>query len=127
MPTVIDVEAAFALATLGLWLFCLVEVVQSPESNVRNLPKVTWLLIVLFFPLVGSAAWLAAGRPDRAPRAPGPQERSVPAYPEYDRPGRAAATDPAKDEEFLRQIRERAEQQRREYERKRREQHPDGS
>jgi hypothetical protein len=127
MLTVIDVEAALALATLGLWLFCVVEVIQSPESDVRSLPKFTWLLIVLFFPLVGSVAWLVAGRPGRGPRAPSPYERSVPAYPEYDRPGRAAATDPAKDEEFLRQVRERAEQQRREHERRRREQHPDES
>ena len=45
------------------------------------------------------------------------------AYPEYDRPGRFAATDPADDERFLRQVRERAEEQRRLYrERQRREQ-----
>ena len=32
-------------------------------------------------------------------------------YPEYDRPGRFAATNPDDDEAFLRQVRERAEQQ----------------
>ena len=43
-------------------------------------------------------------------------ERETPVFPEYDRPGRAAAVDPEKDEEFLRQVRERAEEQRKRYE-----------
>jgi hypothetical protein len=37
----------------------------------------------------------------------------VPEFPEYDRPGRAAATAAESDEEFLRKVRERAEEQRR--------------
>ena len=45
---------------------------------------------------------------------------AAPEFPEYDRPGRAASVDPAKDEEFLRQIRERAEEQRRRYEQSKR-------
>ena len=45
------------------------------------------------------------------------------AYPEYDRPGRFAATNPEDDEAFLRHVRERAEEQRRQYrEKQRREQ-----
>ncbi len=39
----------------------------------------------------------------------------MPHYPEYDRPGRAAATSPDDDEDFLRKVRERAEEQRRAY------------
>ena len=39
----------------------------------------------------------------------------MPQFPEYDRPGRAAATSPEADEEFLRKVRERAEEQRRAY------------
>ena len=96
-----------------LWVFCLVHVITSREDEVRHLPKIGWLLIVLFFPFVGSIAWLVAGRPGsaRAPRSR--YERSAPAFPEYDRPGRAASVDPAADEEFLRRCRERAEEQRR--------------
>jgi hypothetical protein len=40
-------------------------------------------------------------------------ERPATAFPEYDRPGRAAAVDAEADEEFLRRCRERAEEQRR--------------
>jgi hypothetical protein len=74
---------------------------------------VWWILLILFFPFVGSIAWLAAGRPVRAPRRSGPYERSATAFPEYDRPGRFAAADPEADEAFLRKVRERAEEQRR--------------
>ena len=73
-----------------------------------------WLLIVLFFPLAGSLAWLVAGRPRRERRRPG-AARAVPQFPEYDRPGRASASRPEDDEEFLRKVRERAEEQRRAY------------
>jgi hypothetical protein len=40
-------------------------------------------------------------------------------FPEYDRPGRFAATNPDDDEAFLAQVRARAEQQRREYQARR--------
>ena len=69
---------------------------------------------MLLFPLAGSIAWLVAGRPQGAPGR-STYERQVPDFPEYDRPGRAAATQPADDEEFLRKVRERAEEQRRAY------------
>ncbi|HZE65620.1 MAG TPA: PLD nuclease N-terminal domain-containing protein [Sporichthyaceae bacterium] len=121
----IDVEAGLALATLALFVYCVINVIQTPEGEIRNLPKVVWLLIVLVFPLVGSVAWLVAGRPEGGRQSPSAYERPAPTYPEYDRPGRAAAADPAKDEEFLRQVRERAEEQRRAYEQQRQEPDPD--
>jgi hypothetical protein len=74
---------------------------------------VAWIFIVLLFPLVGSIAWLAAGRPETVRRPPSRWEREAPEFPEYDRPGRAAAIDPEADAEFLRKVRERAEEQRR--------------
>ncbi|MEV0676101.1 PLD nuclease N-terminal domain-containing protein [Actinosynnema sp. NPDC050436] len=104
----------FGVLTFGLWLFCLVDVITTQDGDARNLPKVGWLLIVLFFPLVGSIAWLLAGRPVRAGGGRlGAYERPAPAYPEYDRPGRFAAGDSESDAEFLRRCRERAEEQRR--------------
>ncbi|GAA4943519.1 hypothetical protein HD597_000942 [Nonomuraea thailandensis] len=98
---------AVGLVTLVLWLYCLFDVITTPDVACRNLPKIGWVLIVLLFPLIGSVAWLVAGRPERAVAA------RPSAYPEYDRPGRFAATNPDDDEEFLRRCRERAEEQRR--------------
>ena len=114
----IKLYALLSVVGLVLMVWCLVEAIGTEESRVRHLPKVAWILLILFFPLAGSIAWLAAGRPQAAGARPG----SAPAFPEYDRPGRAAATDPAADEAFLRQVRERAEEQRRRYDAQRREQ-----
>lgn len=117
----IKLELLGGVVTFALWVFCLVDVIGTPEGKVRNLPKVGWLVLVLIFPLVGSIAWLVAGRPEtRAPKPPT-------AFPEYDRPGRATVCDPEKDEAFLREVRARAEEQRRRYEEKRRreQQEPD--
>ena len=115
----LKLQLAFGLLVLVLWVFSVIDVIISDEGLIRYLPKTAWLLLVLFFPLAGSIAWLAAGRPtgQALPRA---YERAVPQFPEYDRPGRAAATSPEEDEAFLRRLRERAEEQRRAYEQRKR-------
>ena len=59
-------DGAFGFALLGLWLYCIVDVVTTDESLIRNLPKMVWLLIVVFLPDIGSIVWLIAGRPPRA-------------------------------------------------------------
>ncbi|MEV4056739.1 PLDc N-terminal domain-containing protein [Amycolatopsis sp. NPDC049688] len=105
-------DGLLGIVTFGLWIFCLVDVITTDESSCRNLPKGLWLLLVLVVPLVGSIVWLVAGRPQPVARASGRYERDAPAFPEYDRPGRFAATNPDDDEEFLRRCRERAEAQR---------------
>lgn len=111
----IKLDLLLGVVTFGLWVYSLVDAIGSPAHRVRNLPKAAWVVIILFFPLVGSIAWLVAGRPeDGVARRPA-YERGQPAFPEYDRPGRAAAVDPERDAEFLRQVRERAEAQRRAY------------
>ncbi len=91
------------------------QVISTPEGETRNLGKVPWIFIVLLFPLAGSLAWLVAGRPQGASAPRSPHQRPAPSFPEYDRPGRASAAHPEDDEEFLRTVRERAEEQRRAY------------
>ncbi len=117
---VIKLQLLLGVVAFVLWVFCLVEVISTSEDRMRHLPKVAWVLIVLLFPLAGSVAWLVAGRPaggsGRASRG-----RSTAAFPEYERPGRLAPLDPQKDAEFLRQVRERAEGQRRRHQQARRE------
>jgi hypothetical protein len=108
------------LLVLILWVYCLVDVITAREDSVRNLAKTWWLLIVFFFPLAGSIAWFVAGRPV-ADRPLTREQGAAPNYPEYERRGRFAAGDPEKDDEFLRKVRERAEEQRRTYEQRKRE------
>jgi hypothetical protein len=120
---VIKLDLVLATAAFAIWIFCLVDVAQTPDDEIRNLNKGAWIIIVLVFSVPGAIGWFVFGRPDNRPRAARAYERGVPSFPEYDRPGRAAASDPEKDEQFLKQVRERAEEQRRRYaERKKAEQ-----
>ena len=125
----IRVEGTFILLLLALDVFCVIDVIQAREDEVRNLPKIAWLLLILLFTPIGSIAWLAAGRPQPGGGRRSAYEREMPHYPEYDRPGRAAGMTAESDEEFLRRVRERAEDQRRKAaeERKRQEQEPDAT
>lgn len=109
----IRLELFLGLISLVLCIYCVVGVISSRNDEIRHLPKIGWLILVLLFPLVGSIAWLAVGRPVTVQRPQSRYERPAPEFPEYDRPGRAAAVDPEADAEFLRKIRERAEEQRR--------------
>ncbi len=54
------------LVLLALWLYCIIDVITTDESTVRHLPKMVWLLIVIFLPDIGSIVWLVAGRPEKA-------------------------------------------------------------
>ena len=89
------------LLALALTVYCLIDCIQTPDSEVRNLPKVGWILLILLFSVVGSVAWLVAGRPARAEagrsQPPWPATRTA-GFPEYERPRRPPPDD---DPEFL--------------------------
>jgi len=59
-------RGAVGLLLLGLWIYCIIDVITTEESTVRHLPKTLWLLIVFFLPDIGSIVWLVAGRPEKA-------------------------------------------------------------
>nr|WP_272955477.1 PLDc N-terminal domain-containing protein [Pedococcus badiiscoriae] len=103
----------------ALWIYCLFDVIMTDESRIRNLPKATWIVIVLLTSIVGAVAWLVAGRPEGPARSLPYKGNTGVAYPEYERPGRFVATNPDDDAAFLRQVRERAEAQMQEAKRQR--------
>ena len=84
---------------LGLLVYCLIDCVQTPEDQVRNLPKVVWVIQILLLPFVGGIAWLVVGRPQGGRR----RQRWGPGngFPEADRPRPIAPDD---DPAFLRQV-----------------------
>ena len=47
------------LLSVGLWIYCLVDIVRH---KFKNDLKVVWLLIVLFVPTLGSILYLIIGR-----------------------------------------------------------------
>ena len=94
------------LLVLALWIFCFIDVLLTAEGACRNLPKLAWVFLVLLLPLLGSIAWLVAGRPwNRVPGTPRPAAKQ--------RAGGSAPTNPDDDEEFLAGLRLRAEEERR--------------
>lgn len=112
-------DGAFGVVLFALWVFCLIDVITTDEHACRNLQKTWWVLIVLLLFDVGAVLWLVAGRPWQGSTADLPYRGNrgtrASAFPEYERPGRFAATSSEDDEEFLRRCRERAEEQRRRY------------
>jgi hypothetical protein len=57
------------LLVLALWIYAFIDCLNTPEKEVRGLPKVVWVIIILLFGevLVGPVAWLVAGKKRRAP------------------------------------------------------------
>ncbi|KNB50017.1 PLD nuclease N-terminal domain-containing protein [Streptomyces caatingaensis] len=56
------------LLVLALWIYTFIDCLNTPEDEVRKLPKAAWVIIILLFGevLLGPVAWLAVGRPRRA-------------------------------------------------------------
>ncbi|WOX11689.1 PLD nuclease N-terminal domain-containing protein [Streptomyces sp. N50] len=65
------------LLVLALWIYAFVDCLNTPEEDVRGMPKLAWVFVILLFGevLVGPVAWLIAGRARRtgagATAAPG--------------------------------------------------------
>jgi hypothetical protein len=57
------------LTLLAFWLYCLFDVITTPDEAARNLPKILWVLIVVLLFAVGGLFWLLLGR-SLGPHAP---------------------------------------------------------
>ncbi|MDX6739283.1 PLD nuclease N-terminal domain-containing protein [Actinocorallia sp. A-T 12471] len=90
----------FGLILLAFWIFCIFDVLTTDAQETRNLPKLFWFVIVVLLPDVGSILWVLFGRP--RPPWEGLRRRPVP-----------VKSAPDDDEEFLRGLQARVEEQRR--------------
>jgi hypothetical protein len=96
-------DGFLGILAFGVWIFCIIDVITQPEKDIRHLPKLVWLILVILLMDIGSIAWLVAGRPWN--RTGAPQSPSTPPT--------AAPRAPDDDAEFLAKLRERADEQRR--------------
>ena len=106
------------LITVLVMIAALVDIVGSDESAIRGIPRPAWILLVVAVPLVGSVVWVIAGRPRAAFSGRIGDEDD----PRAKRPVDPGVTDTDAEAEFRRQVRERAEEQRRQAEAERRDQ-----
>ncbi|MBA9001424.1 PLDc N-terminal domain-containing protein [Thermomonospora cellulosilytica] len=86
------------LIIVGVWLYCLFDVLTTDETDVRLLPKFGWFLIVLLGFAIGAALWLTLGR-RRGPQEPAWTPPGVQSGPRPEPP-----RGPDDDEEFLRSL-----------------------
>jgi hypothetical protein len=104
--------AVLILVALGIWLFCLFEVLSTSEGDIRRLPKFVWFLIVLLGFDLGAIAWLLFGRrrgfvtadvtawpPEFLTSADDDAQQSS-----HKNPGRPAPMGPDDDPEFMRRL-----------------------
>lgn len=56
-----------ALLVVALYLSFIIDVIRTPKTAVRTLPKVLWLLVVIVLPIIGGVLWLILGRQRRQP------------------------------------------------------------
>lgn len=76
-------QALPGLLILGFTLYCFIDVLVHEQEEIRGLSKTLWVVVVLFFPIVGGLAWLLTSR--TAPR-PRPTWRMGSGFPEDERP-----------------------------------------
>ncbi|MFB7468117.1 PLD nuclease N-terminal domain-containing protein [Streptomyces sp. NPDC056224] len=50
------------LLILALTIYAFIDCLNTPEEEVKHLPKVVWVIIILLFSIVGPVVWLAAGK-----------------------------------------------------------------
>ncbi|RZU73845.1 phospholipase D-like protein [Micromonospora kangleipakensis] len=108
MSDMIRLYGLLFLAEVVLGICALISCLSAEEGEIRALPRIAWVLIILFFPLVGSIAWFVAGREAGAgrPRTAWPMGNG---FSERDRGHRQVAPDD--DPAFLSSIGERPRQQ----------------
>ncbi|MGN7798082.1 PLD nuclease N-terminal domain-containing protein [Leifsonia sp. 22587] len=70
------------LIVFALFVFALVDIILRRDDQVKHLPKLAWVFIVILLPLVGGILWFAVGReyesapaPRRTLRMPSVDER----------------------------------------------------
>jgi hypothetical protein len=51
-----------SLLLIVLTIVALIDVVGQPEPVVRNLPKIVWVLLIVFIPLIGVGLWFLLGK-----------------------------------------------------------------
>lgn len=81
------------LAAVQLVLFVLALISVLSAERVRTAPRFVWVLLILFIPLLGPAAYFVWGRPQAAPREGAPIRRT-----------KARPSSPDDDPEFLRSV-----------------------
>ena len=101
----IRLYSLFVLIDLALLVVALISCLSAEESEIRALPRIAWVFLILLFSPIGAIAWFVAGRPARPVRlSNGTTWRPGSGFPEQERPRRTAPLAPDDDPEFLKSL-----------------------
>lgn len=90
----------FALADLAIMVIALIDCLSVEEWQIRALPRIAWVFLIILVSPVGGIVWFVAGRPERSGTATRAGSwRPGNGFPEAERPQRQLAPDD--DPEFL--------------------------
>lgn len=51
-----------SILVLALMIGALIDIIMRDESQVKHLPKMVWVILVVLLPLIGSILWFTLGR-----------------------------------------------------------------
>ncbi|MEK9520214.1 PLD nuclease N-terminal domain-containing protein [Streptomyces sp. NPDC087908] len=63
-------RALLFILPLALMIYAFIDCLNTPEEEVKHLPKPVWAIVVLLFSVVGAIGWIVAGK-ERRPRTRG--------------------------------------------------------
>lgn len=99
----IRLYSLFVLIDLALLVIALIDCLSAEEFQIRALPRIAWVFIILLFSPIGAIVWFVAGRPPRGVKlSNGSTWRPGSGFPEKERP---RSTAPDDDPEFLKSLR----------------------
>ncbi|GGR54826.1 hypothetical protein GCM10010282_54900 [Streptomyces roseolus] len=58
-------RALMYILPLALTIYAFIDCLNTPEDEVKHLPKVAWVIIILLFWIVGPIVWIFAGKARR--------------------------------------------------------------
>ncbi|MFC8266520.1 PLD nuclease N-terminal domain-containing protein [Streptomyces cinereoruber] len=60
-------RALLFILPLALMIYAFIDCLNTPEEEVKHLPKPVWAIVILLFSIVGAIGWIVAGK-ERGPR-----------------------------------------------------------
>lgn len=90
-----------SILILALMIGALIDVIMRDESQVKHLPKMVWVILVVLLPVIGSVLWFLLGREygegglslPRMPRREARPHRTAPAPAQQMAPSDARTTE----------------------------------
>ncbi|MEW1904369.1 MULTISPECIES: PLD nuclease N-terminal domain-containing protein [unclassified Streptomyces] len=60
-------RALLFILPLALMIYAFIDCLNTPEEEVKHLPKPVWAIVILLFSVVGAIGWIFAGK-ERGPK-----------------------------------------------------------